>query len=482
MQSAIKLILTFFIISISIKALPRDAYVSAQNGSFVLGREPFEFIGFNAYYLQSLYTDPGKRPIIEEVFRAAQKYQIKVIRTWAFYEGDSLTNKAVILSAPYSYRSCCFDGIDYLLCLASDYGIRLILTLGNDLGDYGGATEYVKWANERLLGHFGHNDFYVNDSIKSWYKDYMRTLLNHRNRFNGVLIREDPSVFSFELINEATNTGAPAENIMNWYKEMSSSFKQIDSLHMLSTGEVGYDASERGYSNARLFYNNSIWLFNGLKGTSYLSDSGLDGIDYSSYHLYPEAWNLSIQAGDTWIKDHEKISGRYNKPSLMGEFGTKSNKLKSYAEYLRAVKKTGSRSALVWSYMPEELKSMSDAYAINEKENPDLFNLFKEYASSLRDSSTLDRKVSKSELYQNYPNPFNPSTTIEYSLKEPQRIRLELYNSIGQSIGLLDEGFKNSGRYSLTLAMNSLSLASGVYFYSMTGETLSQTKKMVLLK
>ena len=84
-------------------------------------------------------------------------------------------------------------------------------------------------------------------------------------------------------------------------------------------------------------------------------------------------------------------------------------------------------------------------------------------------------------LAQNYPNPFNPRTTIVFTLPEAQRVRLEIYNQLGQLVVTLIDRHMNSGQHSI--GFHAADLASGVYLYRLTG-TLSgeQTRTMYLIK
>jgi predicted GH43/DUF377 family glycosyl hydrolase len=85
------------------------------------------------------------------------------------------------------------------------------------------------------------------------------------------------------------------------------------------------------------------------------------------------------------------------------------------------------------------------------------------------------------ELQQNYPNPFNPSTTITLNLSKPQKIKLTVYDVLGNEIEVLAEGFRKSGTYSVEFFANNLS--SGIYFYVLQiSPKISITKKMVVMK
>ena len=83
-------------------------------------------------------------------------------------------------------------------------------------------------------------------------------------------------------------------------------------------------------------------------------------------------------------------------------------------------------------------------------------------------------------LFQNYPNPFNPSTRISYNVGEPGLVQLKVYNILGIEVATLVNDYKNSGNYSVDFGAENFS--SGVYFYSLSVNNFTQTRKMILEK
>lgn len=84
------------------------------------------------------------------------------------------------------------------------------------------------------------------------------------------------------------------------------------------------------------------------------------------------------------------------------------------------------------------------------------------------------------QLNQNYPNPFNPTTQIDYSLTQPEQVNLSVYNLTGELVATLVDGEVPVGNHSITF--DASTLPSGVYFYTMTAGSFTQTKKMVVVK
>ena len=83
-------------------------------------------------------------------------------------------------------------------------------------------------------------------------------------------------------------------------------------------------------------------------------------------------------------------------------------------------------------------------------------------------------------LMQNYPNPFNPTTSIEYALPEAAKVRVEVYNGLGQVVDVLVDSNQEAG-YHKTL-WDASHMASGIYFYRIQANDFIATKRMVLMK
>ncbi|MBN2411920.1 T9SS type A sorting domain-containing protein [candidate division KSB1 bacterium] len=88
-------------------------------------------------------------------------------------------------------------------------------------------------------------------------------------------------------------------------------------------------------------------------------------------------------------------------------------------------------------------------------------------------------------LAQNYPNPFNPTTTIEYKLPESGKIKLTVYNVMGQKVATLHNGFQRTGTHQVIWnGTDDLGKAvtSGVYFYRLEAGSFVKSVKMILMK
>ena len=88
-------------------------------------------------------------------------------------------------------------------------------------------------------------------------------------------------------------------------------------------------------------------------------------------------------------------------------------------------------------------------------------------------------------LHQNYPNPFNPLTNLSYDLPKDSRVKLTIYNTMGNAVKTLVSEQQSAGKKILQWdATNDLGqkVSAGLYIYTIKAESFSDTKKMILLK
>jgi hypothetical protein len=83
-------------------------------------------------------------------------------------------------------------------------------------------------------------------------------------------------------------------------------------------------------------------------------------------------------------------------------------------------------------------------------------------------------------LEQGYPNPFNPSCTIEFSLPKSIHVSLVVFNALGQVVTTLIDEELPAGSHKVW--WDGTGHASGAYYYRLNCGSLTETKKVILLK
>jgi len=107
--------------------------------------------------------------------------------------------------------------------------------------------------------------------------------------------------------------------------------------------------------------------------------------------------------------------------------------------------------------------------------------------SSMREKIVISLSAIPQEvmLSPNYPNPFNPSTHIQYGLPKAERVRLSIFDVLGQKIVTLVDEQKLAGFHSVEwdgFTGDRLRVSSGVYFYKLEVGRVVKVKKMLYLQ
>ncbi len=88
-------------------------------------------------------------------------------------------------------------------------------------------------------------------------------------------------------------------------------------------------------------------------------------------------------------------------------------------------------------------------------------------------------------LLQNYPNPFNASTTIEFALQQESDIELAVFDLLGRKLKTLFKGIKNPGKHFVIwdgTDSSGKTVASGIYYYTISNKKFSGGKKMLMIR
>ena len=84
-----------------------------------------------------------------------------------------------------------------------------------------------------------------------------------------------------------------------------------------------------------------------------------------------------------------------------------------------------------------------------------------------------------------YPNPFNPNTAVRFGIVRPGNVKVAVYNTRGQIVRELFEGFRDQGTHTLQwdgTDANGSALPSGMYVIRMTSGTQVYQRKAILMK
>ncbi len=352
-----------------------DQFVRQRGGRFFVGQKPFRFVGAN---VALMYRDEDRSSMPETLRQAAQA-GIKVVRVWAFGEGgpndvrpmkdfDDWPRHHSFRPAPGQWNEDAFVHLDKVIAEAAKNDIYVQLCLTNWWRDTGGVTQYLRWVGINDAADdsypFGINNekailFYSNPETRRLFREHLEKLATRRNTITGVLYRDDPTIFGWELMNEAqVITGRWAER-RAWFAEMSAYLKSLDPNHMITPGAWGYrSSSER---------------------REWLADHAIPTIDYCDVHSYPRDDHDSFVDSPTalkeFIENRAAAAFAIKKPLVFGEFGmgvegyNGASQVEWYKAFFDGNARAGAAGAMLWILTPDARRGYGVTYSTPRDQN-----------------------------------------------------------------------------------------------------------------
>lgn len=345
-----------------------DLFVRTRGSRFVIDGRPFRFVGAN---VSVMYRDEDRARMPETLARASQA-GIRVVRVWASGEGGQ--NDVGPLSdladwprthpfrwTPDKWNDEAFVHLDNVIAEAARNNLHVQLCLANWWRDTGGVTQYLRWAGIADAAAdkypFGINPeramlFYSNDETRRFYREHLEKVVTRRNTVTGVLYRDDPTIFGWELINEGQAVTSRWGERRAWVAEMSNHLRSLDPNHIITPGVWGY----RGAAERR----------------EWLADHRLPNIDYCAVHHYPNpdrdvAVDSPAELRD-FVDNRMAAAISLKKPLVFGEFGMGPegfygfSQVEWYRAFFESNIRAGSAGAMFWILTPDAARGYGVAY------------------------------------------------------------------------------------------------------------------------
>jgi mannan endo-1,4-beta-mannosidase len=347
----------------------RAGFVQSNDFRFVVDGRPFRFVGAN---VSVMYRDEDRARMPGTLAEAA-KLGIKVVRVWASGEGGANDVKPIadfndwprthsFRNKPNEWNEAEFTFLDRVLAEAARNGLRVQLCLGNWWRDTGGVTQYLRWAGvngaDDDKAPFGINkevamQFYTNETARRLYREHLEKIASRRNTVTGTMYRDDPTIFGYELMNEAQCVTGRWEERRAWFAEMSSYLKSLDPSHLVAPGDWGYRS--------------------GAERREWLKDHALPNIDYCDVHIYPkDDHDLSVDSKEE-LRDFiaNRVAAAYSlkKPLVFGEFGMGPEGFKGISEidwyraYFDHTAREGVGGTMFWIITPDPQRGYGVTYS-----------------------------------------------------------------------------------------------------------------------
>jgi len=135
-----------------------------------------------------------------------------------------------------------YNGVDQYVDWSSTAPKRTMERPKDKQGDFSPATFSDETQKEYETNR--HALFYIDHDSKEFYKQHVKSIINRKNRYNGRVYKNDPTILAWNLLNEPRCESWLVKEcqsrVKNWIKEMAAYVKTLDPNHMVTVGSEGF--------------------------------------------------------------------------------------------------------------------------------------------------------------------------------------------------------------------------------------------------
>jgi CubicO group peptidase (beta-lactamase class C family) len=184
---------------------------------------------------------------------------------------------------------------------------------------------------------------------------------------------------------------------------------------------------------------------------------------------------------------HPLYNNPYNADTIRYGIGTWLDIYNLIKNYQEQISGGGAFGSIMWINRCNNTCGVVFTYSTYTKVWETTFQVM-DVVNSIYPNQCYTTKIENSEntipseykLLQNYPNPFNPTTKIEFDLPKSENVKIEIFDILGRKKEVLLDKRLSIGTHHIIFNGNNYS--SGIYFYRLTTDSYSDTKKLLLLR
>ena len=308
---------------------PSEFVTVGNNGKrFERNGAPYRFVGTTLWYGAHLAMEgaAGDRMRLSRELDQLQKLGVRNVRVLASSEGDASIPYHVLPAMTPSagvYDRLVLEGLDYLLGELAQRDMLAIMVLTNGLPWSGGLAQYVAWATDTRSPFSMRNTdwdayysyvahFFKLEEAMVLFDDFVRMLVGRVNSVTGVTYANDQTIMAWEIANEPRGGKGVVPEYQPWLTRVARLIKSLDANHLVALGSDGTGG-----------------------GQPFRLEHEVDGIDYTSIHLWPEKWSWHKNSGEptheglqnvidrmqSYVSSHLQWSEGMHKPMVIEAFG-----------------------------------------------------------------------------------------------------------------------------------------------------------------
>jgi mannan endo-1,4-beta-mannosidase len=398
---------TALVVAALVALQTQAGFVGVRGADFVIDNKQWAFVGANLEVMHGA----DNRARAEETIAAAARDGLAVGRIWALGEGAADATEhdrrhTLFRAGPDGWLDGGVEQLDRVVAAARAHGVRLVIVLANQWGDYGGVPMYLRWAG---LDERDTDRFWSDARTRTLYRAHVERLLARTNALTNIRYVDDPTILGWELMNESqvrSDDGARAR--VAWIREMGALVHARAPRQLVSAGVWGYGTRRE----------RALWL----------EACRLREVDYCDSHLYPEGVDSVADAArlDAIIDDRAQLA-RFvaKKPLVVGEFGFRTfseappflgqPRAVWFARLLARVARDGGGGALAWILQPWAGKERDFGIYIDRDDTDDVRAALREAARVVStaparvDNPALGPRRGAAPLYDPYVTLEQPS-------------------------------------------------------------------------